>query len=170
MIMSYSHLCPLFGRIVHTWECTYGMTDAIVVLEEFLGDRWIIMYRRKIGDLEVIARYYLVKNWMNCDYRSRCAPVVDVGISIDNDRDHIVIEQDHTQRCIFVFEKGRSTGSRVDELVMYPVSLRREEVDEAEAIQGRVASSALRRLLPFHGNILDSKMVATVNIRKAFVV
>jgi hypothetical protein len=167
--MSYSHLCPLFGRKVQTLECTYSRTDAIIVQEEFLADRWIIFYRRRSGDLEVIAHYYLLNNWMNNDYRSRYAPVVDAGVLIDKDKSHIVIEQDHTQRCIFVFENSNSVGAQVKELVMCPVFLRREEVDGAEAIQGRVAASALRRLSPVHGNIVDSKMIATVYSRKAFV-
>jgi hypothetical protein len=168
--MSYSHLCPLFGRIVQTSECTYGGTDAIKVQEEFLADRWIIFYRRWSGDLDVIARYYLLNNWVDNNYESRNAPVVDVGISVDKDKNHIVIKQDHTQHCIYVFENGNSAGVQVEELVMCSVFLRHEKVEGAEAIKGRVAASALRRHSPERGDILDSKMVATVYLRKAFVV
>ena len=168
--MSYSYLCPLFGRIVQTLECTYGGTDTIIVQKKFLADRWLIFYRRRGGDLDVIARYYLLNSWVNNNYKSRKAPVVDVGISIDKDKNHIVIEQDHTRRCLYVFENGNSAVAQVEELVMCPVFLRQEEVEGAEAIQGRVAASALQRLSPERGDIVDSKMVATVHLRKAFVV
>lgn len=168
--MSYSYLCPLFGHIVQTSECTHGGTDTIIVQEKFLADRWLIFYQRRSGDLDVIARYYLLNSWVNNNYKSRKAPVVDVGISIDKHKNHIVIEQDHTQRCLYVFENGNSARAQVEELVMCPVFVRLEEVDGAEAIQGRVAASALRRLSPERGDIVDSKMVATVHLRKAFVV
>ncbi len=167
--MSFCHLCPQLGHIVDKRECTYNGLDVLVVLEEFLADRWIILYRRRSGDLEIFARYILLDKWANRGYQQIYAPVVDVGISLDKDKSHIVIEQDHTMRCIFVFDYGEPAGAQKGELRMWPVPVKREEVGEVEAIQGRVATSALRRLPQIHGDILDKKIVASIYSRKAFI-
>lgn len=176
--MSFCHLCPQLGHIAHKRECTYNGLDVLVVLEEFLADRWIIFYRRRSGDLEIFARYILLDKWTNRGYQPIYAPVVDVGISLDKDKSHIVIEQDRTHRCIFVFDYGEPAGAQKWELSMWAAHTKREEVGEhikredvgeVEAIQGRVAASALRRLPLMHGEILDKKMVASIYSRKAFV-
>lgn len=176
--MSFCHLCPQLGHIAHKRECTYNGLDVLVVLEEFLADRWIIFYRRRSGDLEIFARYILLDKWTNRGYQQIYAPVVDVGISLDKDKSHIVIEQDRTHRCIFVFDYGEPAGAQKWELSMWAAHRRREEVGEhkkreevgeVEAIQGSVATSALRRLPQMHGEILDKKMVASIYSRKAFV-
>ena len=167
--MSFSHLCSQFGHIVHTRDCSYCGLDVIVVHEEFLSDRWIIIYRRRNGDLTILARYILFESWTSRDYKPLYAPIVDVGVSLDRDKCHIVVEQDRTQRCILIFDNGRPGGVQMEELAMWPIGIRRERDEGVEAIQERVAASALRRMSQVRGDIVDRRMVASIYSRKAYV-
>jgi hypothetical protein len=143
--------------------------DVIVVHEEFLSDRWIIIYRRRNGDLTILARYILFESWTSRDYKPLYAPIVDVGVSLDQDKCHIVVEQDRTQRCILIFDNGKPGGVQMEELAMWPIGIRRERDEGVEAIQERVAASALRRMPQVRGDIVDRRMVASIYSRKAYV-
>ncbi len=90
--MSYVHVPPQFGHIVDTRECTYGGLDVLVVFEELVMDRWLVVYHRRSGDMEIMARYILFESWEQKDYQPY-APVVAVGVSLDKVNNHIVIEQ-----------------------------------------------------------------------------
>jgi hypothetical protein len=166
--MSYVHVPSQFGHIVDTRECTYGGLDVLVVFKELVTDRWLVVYRRRSGDMEIMARYILFESWELKDYRPY-APVVAVGVSLDKENNHIVIEQNSQHRSIKIFEKQSRGKAEIKELLMCPVFVSREEMEGVEAIDARVASSALRRLPPNHSEVLDKRMVASVYVRKAYV-
>jgi hypothetical protein len=166
--MSFVHVSPQFGHIVNTRECKYGELDVLLVFEELLADRWLVIYRRRNGEMEIMSRYILFESWEQMDYQPY-TPIVAVGISLDKDNCHIVIEQNTQQRSVKIFEKRSNGKVEIRELLMCPMCASREEIQGAEAIDARGASSALRRLFPNHGEVLDKRMVATVYGRKAYV-
>jgi hypothetical protein len=89
--MSFVHLCPQFGNVVNTRECDYNGLDVLVVFEELLADRWVIIYRRRNGDLELLARYIFFDSWINEGYQPY-ASIVAVGVSLDKENNHLVIK------------------------------------------------------------------------------
>jgi hypothetical protein len=93
--------------------------------------------------------------------------VVAVGVSLDKENNHNVIEQNSQHRSVKIFEKQSRGKAEIKELLMRPVFSSREEMEGAEAIDARVASSALRQLPPNHGEVLDKRMVASIYVRKA---
>ena len=118
--------------------------------------------------MEIMARYILFESWEQKDYQPY-APVVAVGVSLDKVNSHIVIEQNSQHRSVKIFEKQSKGKAEIRELLMCPVFARPKDMERAEAIDARVASSALQQLPPNHGEVLDKRMVASIHVRKAYV-
>mgnify|MGYP001040502942 FL=1 len=162
--MSFSYPSPQFGNILHTRECDYCGLDVLVVLEECHPDRWVIIYRRRKGDYEILGRYIFFDKWTIRDYQSVRNRVFGVGISLDKGNNHLVVEQGSDLCCMLIFD-----GSRREELLMAPLGRRREAYEYSETIETRVSLSALRRLASMRGEIVDRRMVVTCFYRTAYV-
>ncbi len=92
-----------------------------------------------------------------------------VGTSLDKENCYFVMEQNSQHRSVRIFERRSRGRVEMRELLMCPMCASQEEIQGAEARDAGVASSALRRLFPNHGEVLDKRMVATVYGRKAYV-
>jgi hypothetical protein len=154
---------------MNTRDCTYNGLSIVVVLGEYLAERWVIFYKMRDGGWEALAWYVLFDSWTQGDYQQLYAPIVDVGVSLDKWNSYIVIEQDHQLRCILIYDRDSQGEWRGEELLMFPVGHRQREDEEVEAIWGRVAVSALQRLSPVHGKIVYRRMVSTLYSQRAFV-
>jgi len=163
-------ICPQYGRIVSTRDCTYHSIDIVVVVEEFVSDRWVVFYKKSRGNFEVLARYILFESWSYRGFQPLYAPIVDVGVSLDKDKNYLVVEQKSPERHMLLLDYTKPQDSQREEILMCPVSLKREECNMVESIQEKVAMSALRRLSSIRGDIQERNMVATLYSRKAFVV
>ena len=91
-------ICPQNGHIVSTRDCTYQGTDIVVVVEEFVSDRWVVFYKKSRGNFEVLARYILFESWSYRGFQPLYAPIVDVGVSLDKDKNYLVVEQKSPER------------------------------------------------------------------------
>lgn len=167
--MSFSYPSPQFGNILHTRECDYCGLDVLVVLEGCHPDHWVIIYRRRKGDFEILGRYIFFDNWTIRDYRSARGPVVGVGISLDKEKNHLVVEQSQDLRCMLIFDGWGTGGGRREEMLMAPLGRMREAYEYTESIETRVSLSALRRLACMHGKIVDRRMVVSCFYRRAYV-
>jgi hypothetical protein len=167
--MSFSHPSPQFGNILHTRECDYHGLDTLVVLEECCPDCWIIIYRRRKGDYEILGRYIFFDRRTVRDYKSVRNPFFGVGISLDKGNNHLVVEQGSDLCCMLIFDGWGADGSRREELLMAPLEQRREAYEYSETIETRVSLSALRRLACMRGEIVDRRMVVTCFYRQAYV-
>ena len=127
-------ICPQYGRIVSTRDCTYHSIDIVVVVEEFVSDRWVVFYKKSRGNFEVLARYILFESWSYRGFQPLYAPKVDVGVSLDKDKNYLVVEQKSPERHMLLLDYTKPQDSQREEILMCPVSLKREECNMVESI------------------------------------
>ena len=72
--------------------------DIPLLMEEFLRDRWIIFYHISEGKWVVFARYILFDSWNSLrGIVRKFAPIRDVGVSLEDPSQYLVVEQSHIQ-------------------------------------------------------------------------
>ncbi len=50
---------PYFGFILNAQDSNCDGFDVVIILEEFLADRWILLYKKREENSEPFARYIL---------------------------------------------------------------------------------------------------------------
>ena len=103
-----SLVLPLLGIILNTQMFKYQVDSLMAVTEQFLNDRWIILYHLSQGQYVVFARYMLFDTWNNLEHiTKRVHHVVDVGISLENPAQYLVVEQTNIRcRLLYLFQEN----------------------------------------------------------------
>lgn len=57
------NISPLFGNVVNTWHFRFESDSPIAVMEQFLKDKWIILYCITEGKFVVFAQHILLDSW-----------------------------------------------------------------------------------------------------------
>jgi hypothetical protein len=161
----------LYGFVVEARNGKCNGLDVLVIIEEFLAERWIILYRKERAELTAFASYILFDAWSGLDFAPAYAPIVDVGLSLDVAEEYVIIEQNAQQRWVMTFDCSNKENRLVRELIMFPVWYQRGKSGRADLLEDeRAAASALKLLPRVYGDIVVCQMVATLYSRKVYVV
>ena len=99
-------ISPIFGTIVCTRYFKFQADSLVAVTEQFSKDRWIILHRLRDGKFVVLARYILFDSWNSLQHITRrYAPIVDVGVSLEDPAQYIVVEQSHIRYLLVYLVK-----------------------------------------------------------------
>ena len=173
-------ISPIFGTIVCTRYFKFQADSLVAVMEQFLKDRWIILHRLRDGKFVVLARYILFDSWNSLQHITRrYAPIVDVGVSLEDPAQYIVVEQSHI-RYLLVYLVKQNGIQLLKQYEMAP-TIRCNTVSGGGAAnnepfvvdaqqQERVAAEALARIQCINSIIIERTMVTTLYERLAFII
>lgn len=168
--MSIYNFRPYFGFIVNAGDSNCNSSDVTIISEEFLADRWILLYKKREQNSEPFARYILFDTWCEQNFVKKYAPIVNVGVSLDISKQYIIIEQSSQGRWILIYDYSNGEKSLVRDMITCPAFYRRGESTTNDLIADQVAAAtALSKIPQLYDKIVDTRMVASLYHRKSYI-
>ena len=173
-------ISPMFGTIISTRHFSAGADSLVAVMEQFLRDRWIILYCITEGKFEIYARYILFDSWNSLrPIKRKDAPIVDVGVSLYDPSQYLVVEQSHI-RYLLVYLVEQNNFQLLKQYEMAPSArfntvigkgLIDEERFAADAQQqDTAAADALTRIQRVNSIIIERTAVTNLYECLAFII
>lgn len=162
---------PLFGIAISTRMYRSQIETVKVVMEEFLRDRWIIFYHISEGKWVVFARYILFDSWNSLrGIVRKFAPIRDVGVSLEDPSQYLVVEQSHIQ-YLLLYLVEQNGFHLLKKYEMEPVIHRSTEIEmKAHQEESAAANHALMIIPRVNSIIIERHLVATMYEQLAYVV
>jgi hypothetical protein len=169
-MMSSGRLPDLFGFVVHDVRVEDHGQVTLLTVEEYLGHRWFLVYQEEEGNWGICSRYILLETLLEApDVSQMYAPILDIGVSLDDPAGVVVIEQDDDRR--WVIEYLEDDGILFPERIIPMLNTVAECRVVSEELNGdeRLAYRKFEELDPYLGEILGSTMVENRYERVVYV-
>jgi hypothetical protein len=97
-----------YGYVVYHTHLVHQGQAVLVIIEEYLGHRWLLLYNEEGGGWELSSQYALFESLLVAPViPQRNATVVDVGVSLTEEKRYVAIEQDaHRWWIVEYVEEG----------------------------------------------------------------
>jgi hypothetical protein len=169
-MMSSGRLPDLFGFVVHDVRVEDHGQVTLLTVEEYLGHRWFLVYQEEEGNWGICSRYILLETLLEApDVSQMYAPILDIGVSLDDPAGVVVIEQDDDRRWVIEYleDDGILFPERIIPMLNTVAECRvvSEELNDDE----RLAYRKFEELDPYLGEILGSTMVENRYERVVYV-